>query len=131
MPFCPKCRYEYEEGIFRCPDCDEPLVDRLEEDKKGEEYKDWIEIARLTSPQFAQMVLEVLHEKEIPAVISSSSGFFGETGQMGIASFAPAGGGFSLLVPEKFVSIADKEAALVLGEVWEKSKLFDIEEEEE
>ncbi|MDO8585675.1 MAG: DUF2007 domain-containing protein [Armatimonadota bacterium] len=25
MPFCPKCRYEYVEGVAVCPDCDVPL----------------------------------------------------------------------------------------------------------
>lgn len=31
MPHCPICKYEYETGICRCPDCDVDLVDRLEE----------------------------------------------------------------------------------------------------
>ena len=26
MPFCPKCRYEYVQGIEKCPDCDVELV---------------------------------------------------------------------------------------------------------
>jgi len=26
MPFCPKCKYEYVNGIEKCPDCDEELV---------------------------------------------------------------------------------------------------------
>ncbi|MCS7197828.1 MAG: DUF2007 domain-containing protein [Candidatus Bipolaricaulota bacterium] len=29
MPFCPQCRYEYHEGVQRCPDCDVALVDEL------------------------------------------------------------------------------------------------------
>jgi hypothetical protein len=29
MPWCPKCRSEYREGVKRCPTCDERLVDRL------------------------------------------------------------------------------------------------------
>ena len=27
--FCPKCRYEYEFGVNRCPDCDVDLVSQL------------------------------------------------------------------------------------------------------
>lgn len=29
MPFCPKCRAEYEVGIVRCSDCDTSLVNAL------------------------------------------------------------------------------------------------------
>lgn len=32
MPWCPKCRNEYREGIERCRGCDEPLVDELTPD---------------------------------------------------------------------------------------------------
>ena len=31
MPFCPKCRFEYVEGIETCPDCDLKLVPKLHE----------------------------------------------------------------------------------------------------
>jgi hypothetical protein len=29
MPFCPRCRYEYVEGVKRCPDCGSRLVREL------------------------------------------------------------------------------------------------------
>lgn len=29
MPYCPKCRLEYESGYKTCSDCDTPLVDSL------------------------------------------------------------------------------------------------------
>ena len=31
MPWCPKCRNEYVEGITRCADCGSELVDSLNE----------------------------------------------------------------------------------------------------
>lgn len=30
MPWCPKCRQEFQDGITVCPDCNEPLVEELE-----------------------------------------------------------------------------------------------------
>ena len=33
MPFCPKCKYEYVNGIEKCPDCDEELVWELPDQK--------------------------------------------------------------------------------------------------
>lgn len=31
--FCPKCKAEYRADVTRCPDCDEPLVAKLETSK--------------------------------------------------------------------------------------------------
>lgn len=32
MSFCPVCKYEYVNGISRCPDCDVDLVTRFDEE---------------------------------------------------------------------------------------------------
>ncbi len=43
MPVCPKCNYEYVEGIAICPDCNTSLVEE-DEFQKFEELseKDWV-----------------------------------------------------------------------------------------
>ena len=33
MPFCPKCKAEYEVGFAHCSDCQIPLMDQLPEEK--------------------------------------------------------------------------------------------------
>lgn len=33
MPFCPVCKYEYKDGICRCPNCDVDLVEQLPDDE--------------------------------------------------------------------------------------------------
>ncbi len=127
--FCPQCRYEYKAGITICPDCNASLVETLPkaEDKElPKEYKDWIQLARINSQYYAEMLLEALRSKEIPAVIESGTGHFGQTGQMGV-SFRPVGGGYSLYVPREFVKDADNEGFVILGVEWEKAKLVDIE----
>lgn len=133
MPFCPKCRYEYTSGVDVCPDCDVKLVASLpDEDEENDglgEYDNWVHLARLTSPQSADMVEEVLREKNIPVVIYSGTGHFGMVGQMGPSSPRPVGGGYSVYVPEDFIADADQEALIILGEEWRNAKLIDIENE--
>lgn len=34
MPFCPNCRYEYIDGVEKCPDCDADLVAELPPEAK-------------------------------------------------------------------------------------------------
>jgi len=131
MPFCPQCRYEYEIGIRQCPDCGAKLVDRLPEktdDIPGERvYKDWIPLASLTSQQMAEMVLESLRVKDIPAVIHSGVGYFGQAGTMGTSLYAPVGGAYILMVPLEYVEDADAEGQLILGDDWKKAKIVDTE----
>ena len=128
MPFCPKCRYEYKPEISVCPDCNEYLVSSLPE--KNEEiseidnmgYDNWVRIGRLTSQAYANMINEGLHSKNIPVIILSGTGHFGQTGQMGTSSFRPIDGGFSVMVPEEFAVDANYEAEIILGDDWIKSR---------
>ena len=129
MPYCPKCKYEYRPGIEFCPDCDEPLVDEIPDDIIDDEpdifagYDDWLPLARLTSLQFAEMVVEGLKAKDIPVVMLSEAGHFGVTGQMGMGSFRPIGGGYLIMVSEEYAEDADREAELMLGDEWVKARL--------
>ncbi len=128
MPFCPKCKYEYQPEISKCPDCGERLVANLPMEPETDEYfsaqYDWTPVARITSPQYGQMILEVLRAKAIPAILSDSSGHFSKIGAVGATSFQPvAGVGTTLLVPKENIEDAAGEAQVILGEEWEHAKL--------
>jgi hypothetical protein len=129
MPYCPKCKYEYRPGIEYCPDCHERLVYSLPDDIIEDEpdiyagYDDWLPLARLTSLQFAEMVVEGLKAKNIPVVMLSEAGHFGITGQLGMGTYRPVGGGYLIMVPEAFADDADREAELMLGDEWVKARL--------
>jgi len=127
--YCSRCHYEYIEGTEDCPDCHEKLVPEPPEversgaaDETGE-FADWVEIGRLTSQQYADMILEALRTRGMPAIILSGAGYFGLSGQMGISSYLPAGGTYSLLVPGEFVKDADAEAETLLGDEWLKARV--------
>lgn len=133
MPFCPNCKYEYEANVTECPDCEVELVSSLPEPEDEtinptNGYDDWVELARLTSQPSADLLLEALQAHDIPSVILSGTGHFGQTGQMGTDSFRPVGGGYTLLVPEDFVQEADQEATGALGEEYEKGRLIEIDQ---
>ena len=133
MPFCPKCKYEYVASVSKCPDCNENLVDSLPKesdltDDNFEKYKDWIPLAKFNSDQIAAMTLGSLRSKDIPSVILSGTGHFGMTGQMGASAFRPIGGSYTLLIPEEYVIIADKECKMIFGSEWDKVKIIDLEE---
>lgn len=129
MPYCPKCRYEYNPEISTCPDCNERLVASLplepeDAPDRAPQY-DWTPVARITSPQYGSMILEVLRGRDIPAILTDSSGHFSKIGAVGATSFQPiAGVGTSLLVPKEFVEDAAHEAQIILGEEWDVVKLI-------
>ncbi len=68
MPFCPKCRYEYVEGIQRCPDCGETLVDELPEENQGEEFR-LVRLHSFPGEVYANMVGEALEHEGIPYLV--------------------------------------------------------------
>ncbi len=129
MPFCPHCKYEYKPIVTTCPDCGATLVDRLlEEDstKSSDRGKEWVALARLTSQHLAEMLKGALEAAQIPVIVNSETGHFGQSGQLGVSSFIPVGGGYVVFVPNEFVFDAEQEARLILGEDWDKVKIADI-----
>ncbi len=130
MPFCPKCRYEYRPDISVCPDCNEKLVshlpERLESHEKYDtvDFKNWIPLARFDSQITAEMIIDVLRSKGLPAVILSGAGYFGLTGQMGLGSFRSIGGAYTVMVSKDFADEAAGEASAILGDEWETVKLI-------
>ena len=147
--YCPKCRFEYEAQVTKCPDCDVYLVKELPPETKikatakkhswnrlaqlssleeeDEKNYTWIQLARLNTEMMAEMVVEALRENDIPVVAYSGTGHFGITGQMGISSYRPVGGGYSIMVAEDYVLEANDIAALIVGEEWDDCRLVDFE----
>lgn len=72
MPFCPNCRYEYEEGVRECADCGVPLVDQLPEEPEPAE-EELVELHTLPGTVYAEMVKEVLEKEGIGCVIKPST----------------------------------------------------------
>ncbi len=70
MPYCPKCSFEYKEGVGKCPDCGASLVDELEEEEPTQAME-YVPLRTLPSRLYAQMVQEALQKEGIPSLIKS------------------------------------------------------------
>jgi len=96
MPFCPKCRYEYIEGIERCADCDTPLTDRLEDDADYAKITiRWKKLHSQPGVIYTEMIKEVLEQKGIPCILQP-----GNLSGMVAKGASDMGTGSYLLVPE-------------------------------
>ncbi len=63
MPYCPKCRYKYVDGITICPDCECELVDELENNANTSDVL-----------ENAESVPDILSDEESEVNLISNSG---------------------------------------------------------
>jgi hypothetical protein len=70
MPYCPKCRIEYQEERQKCPSCGSRLVGQLPEEVPPES-PDFVPLRNLPSRMYAQMLQEALRKEGIPSMIKS------------------------------------------------------------
>lgn len=96
MGFCPKCRYEYEAHVVRCPDCGKKLTESLVREDSGLPEKRFVPMPGLPGRVYAEMVKSVLEERGIPCYIRAD----GMTDTLGISGTSPAAGTVRIFVPE-------------------------------
>jgi len=68
MPFCPKCRAEYVEGVDTCEDCQVPLVAELPP-RDVPDYVDLVELQRVPDEVAGVMMKGVLENSGIEVVL--------------------------------------------------------------
>jgi len=71
--FCPKCEAEYNPGITRCPDDNEPLVEKLTAENTFHDSSEarFVALHKLGSPAEAEMVNDILSQNGIRSVVKS------------------------------------------------------------
>lgn len=68
MPFCPNCKFEYNPGIEKCPDCGSPLVERLEEGEHMRPEAPVVKLAEGMRPM-VEMLADMLRQKGIHSMV--------------------------------------------------------------
>lgn len=62
MPYCPDCKYEYNEGVESCPDCEKELVSEL----PPEEIEEMVPVYVAEDATEALILRGILEEAGIP-----------------------------------------------------------------
>lgn len=69
MPWCPKCRTEYENGFKTCNDCNADLVDELEQDKDDTDVNTKeVFLVSIANSIEAEIVATLLASYNIPVI---------------------------------------------------------------
>ena len=126
MGFCPNCRTEFEPDYLVCPDCNQPLVDRVNPRSAVATQPDdsWVVVGGVAQGLSSEAARGTLDSNNIPSVILNQSMMDIGLKQTRDARFkAGDGGGEIILVPKEFreeaaVDILD----MTLGEKWQREK---------
>lgn len=107
MASCPACKAEVKEDATHCSVCGEPLTNE----------EGWVTIGSVDTRITADFVFETLKSYEIPAVVLSRSGYFGNFG-LTLQPFYSAGHGlFDISVPASHKEEAEDIFKMVTGKL--------------
>jgi hypothetical protein len=112
MAWCAKCGENFEGELTSCPKCGGEIISG----EKG----DWLPFGRLAQKPMADLAHEVLEAHDIPNIIISQSGYFGQVG-LNFPSISGKGMyDFVLYIPSEFTEAAEDILNARIGDAWEK-----------
>lgn len=115
MVYCPRCENEFDDGISECPVCGRDLV------PEGSEGK-WLMLGRIEDKLSADFAREVLSSYDIPSVVISKSGYFGQVGLTFHTFYKPGAATFEISVPSEHADDAAEILQMALGDKWQREE---------
>jgi hypothetical protein len=115
VAYCPVCKAEWMPPIEDCPICGRGLDETSE---PGE----WTLIGAVADKLSADFARETLSTYDIPAVVMSKSGFFGNIGLTLTSFYNGKQGLFEISVPAECSEEASELLAMTLGEKWQRKE---------
>lgn len=112
---CPDCKIEIENGKAACPICGWESTE--------DEQPEWVVLGTIEDRAFADLARETLKSLNIPAVVVSRSGFFGNIGLPLNPVFGGGkAGAFEISVPPSFINEAAETLDMTIGDKWLREK---------
>ena len=120
MPYCPRCRFEYDISELVCPECREVLVDQLTTNHSAAAVRpddSWVVIAGISGPTESRLAKGSLDSNNIPAIVLPSNLTALGTGAPLLDGYRPRSREEEhIMVPREFQEEAVMVLKTVLGE---------------
>lgn len=114
MAYCPECNIELKGDPQRCYVCGHPVM--------SDERTDWVVLGMVDGKPFADLARETLKSLNIPAVVISKSGFFGNVGLPLNPIYESKPSSFEISVPATYQDEAMEVLEATLGERWQRKE---------
>lgn len=117
MASCPACNKEWPNDVTLCPICGRDLTESGDT-HTADDSEGWLMIGSVPDKVTADFAKETLAAYEIPAVVMSRSGYFGQIGLTLTSFYSGQAEQFEVSVPVAHREEASELLAATLGDRW-------------
>ncbi len=116
MVYCPECELELHGNPSHCYICGRKMTETRSE-------ADWIVLGTVENKMYADLARETLISANVPAVVISKSGFFGNIGLPLVPFYKPQSSTFEIRVPREYLAEASEILDMTIGDKWQKEDI--------
>jgi len=110
---------ELEGNPSHCYICGYQLKPSLESESESE----WVILGTVENKMFADLAREALISSDIPAVVISKSGFFGNVGLTLVPFYRPQSATYEIRVPKIYITEATDLLDMTIGDKWPREDI--------
>jgi hypothetical protein len=125
MSYCRRCKETFPDNLTACPNCGDDFEDIETESELDDDLDEreggWVMVGLIGDVISAGYAKETLISYNIPTVVRSESGFFGQAGLNLPQAYGKQKGLFQIHVPAEMTEEAEDILNMILGDNWEKA----------